>query len=153
RLKQLKHMDDVLTLTATPIPRTLHFSQLGVRDMPLIQTPPRDRQPIITHVLPWSDAVIEDAIRRELDHGAQDFCVHNRVETLGTLAPRVSKLVPDARIAVAHGQMKERELEEIMRRFVTGDVNVLVATSIIESGLDVPNANTLIVDRADQFGL
>lgn len=153
RLKQLKHMVDVLTLTATPIPRTLHFSLLGVRDMTLIQTPPRDRQPIITHVLPWSDAVIEDGIRRELDRGGQVFFVHNRVETIGTLALRVSKLVPDARIAIAHGQMKERELDEIMRRFVTGEVNVLVATSIIESGLDVPNANTLIVDRADQFGL
>jgi transcription-repair coupling factor (superfamily II helicase) len=153
RLKQLKQMVDVLTLTATPIPRTLHFSLLGVRDMTLIQTPPRDRQPIITHVLPWSDAVIEDAIRRELDRGGQVFFVHNRVETIATLALRVSKLVPDARIAVAHGQMKEKELDDIMRRFVTGDVNVLVATSIIESGLDVPNANTLIVDRADQFGL
>ncbi|HEX6068160.1 MAG TPA: DEAD/DEAH box helicase, partial [Longimicrobiaceae bacterium] len=153
RLKQLKQMVDVLTLTATPIPRTLHFSLLGVRDMTLIQTPPRDRQPIITHVLPWSDAVLEDAIRRELDRGGQVFFVHNRVETIATLALRVSRLVPDARIEVAHGQMKERELDEIMRRFVSGEVNVLVATSIIESGLDVPNANTLIVDRADQFGL
>jgi transcription-repair coupling factor (superfamily II helicase) len=153
RLKQLKQMVDVLTLTATPIPRTLHFSLLGVRDMTLIQTPPRDRQPIITHVLPWSDAVLEDAIRRELDRGGQVFFVHNRVETIATLALRVSRLVPDARIEVAHGQMKERELDDIMRRFVSGEVNVLVATSIIESGLDVPNANTLIVDRADQFGL
>ena len=153
RLKQLKQMVDVLTLTATPIPRTLHFSLLGVRDMTLIQTPPRDRQPIITHVLPWSDAVIEDAIRRELDRGGQVFFVHNRVETISTLALRISRLVPDARIAVAHGQMKEKELDDIMRKFVTGEVNVLAATSIIESGLDVPNANTLIVDRADQFGL
>src|SRR5690606_21222607 len=135
RLKQLKQMMDVLTLTATPIPRTLHFSLLGVRDMTLIQTPPRDRQPIITHVLPWSGAVIEDAIRRELDRGGQVFFVHNRVETIGTLALRVSKLVPEARIAIAHGQMKEKELDDIMRRFVTGEVNVLAATSIIESGL------------------
>ncbi|HET7321644.1 MAG TPA: transcription-repair coupling factor, partial [Longimicrobiaceae bacterium] len=152
-LKRLKESVDVLTLTATPIPRTLHFSLLGIRDMTLIQTPPRDRQPIITHVLPWSDAVIEDALRRELDRGGQVFFVHNRVETIATVARRVQQLVPDARIAVAHGQMKEKELEEIMRSFVNGEVHILVATSIIESGLDVPSANTLIVDRADQFGL
>jgi transcription-repair coupling factor (superfamily II helicase) len=153
RLKQLRQMVDVLTLTATPIPRTLHFSLLGIRDMTLIQTPPRDRQPIITHVLPWSDAVIEDGIRRELDRGGQVFFVHNRVETIHTVARRIQQLVADARIGVAHGQMKEGELEAVMSRFVTGEVNVLVATSIIESGLDVPSANTLIVDRADQFGL
>ena len=153
RLKQLKRTVDVLTLTATPIPRTLHFSLLGIRDMSLIQTPPRDRQPIITHVLPWSDAVIEDAIRRELDRGGQVFFVHNRVETIATVAHRVQQLVPDVRIAIAHGQMREKELEEIMRRFVSGEVHILVSTSIIESGLDVPSANTLIVDRADQFGL
>ena len=153
RLKQLKRTVDVLTLTATPIPRTLQFSLLGIRDMTLIQTPPRDRQPIITHVLPWSDAVIEDAIRREMDRGGQIFMVHNRIDTIHTLAQRVQRLVPDARIAVGHGQMKEKELEDIMRRFVSGEVDILVATSIIESGLDVPNANTLIVDRADQFGL
>lgn len=153
RLKQLKRTVDVLTLTATPIPRTLHFSLLGIRDMTLIQTPPRDRQPIITNVLPWSDAVIEDAIRREMDRGGQVFLVHNRIETIHTLAQRVQRLIPDARIRVAHGQMKEKELEEIMRHFMSGEIDILVATSIIESGLDVPNANTLIVDRADQFGL
>jgi transcription-repair coupling factor (superfamily II helicase) len=153
RLKQLRQTVDVLTLTATPIPRTLHFSLLGIRDMSLIQTAPRDRQPIITHVLPWSDAILADAIRRELDRGGQVFFVHNRVETIHTLARRVQQLVPEARAAVAHGQMNERELDTVMRQFVAGGVNVLVATSIIESGLDVPNANTLIVDRADQFGL
>ncbi len=153
RLKQLRQTVDVITLTATPIPRTLHFSLLGLRDMTLIQTPPRDRQPIITHVLPWSDAVIDDAIRRELDRGGQIFFVHNRVETISTVARRVAQLVPEARVAVGHGQMREHELEEVMRGFVSGAVNVLVATSIIESGLDVPSANTLIVDRADQFGL
>ncbi|MBW3629929.1 MAG: transcription-repair coupling factor, partial [Gemmatimonadetes bacterium] len=153
RLKQMRRTVDVLTLTATPIPRTLHFSLLRIRDMSLIQTPPRDRQPIITHVLPWSDAVIEDAVRRELDRGGQVFFVHNRVETIATVAQRVQRLIPDAKIAVAHGQMKEKELEEIMHRFVTGEVHILVSTSIIESGLDVPSANTLIVDRADQFGL
>jgi transcription-repair coupling factor (superfamily II helicase) len=153
RLKQLRAAVDVLTLTATPIPRTLHFSLLGIRDMTLIQTPPRDRQPIITHVLPWSDAVIEDAIRRELDRGGQVFFVHNRIETIETLARRVEGLVPDARVAIAHGQMREKQLEEVMSRFVHGELEILVATAIIESGLDVPRANTLIVHRADQFGL
>ncbi|CAN5477809.1 transcription-repair coupling factor [soil metagenome] len=153
RLKQLRQTVDVLTLTATPIPRTLHFSLLGIRDMTLIQTPPRDRQPIITHVVPWSDAILEEAIRRELDRGGQVFFVHNRVETIATIARRVEQVVPGARVAVAHGQMRERELEEVMRRFMQGEVDVLVATAIIESGLDVPNANTLIVDRADHFGL
>ncbi|HEX2091103.1 MAG TPA: transcription-repair coupling factor [Longimicrobiaceae bacterium] len=153
RLKQLRRTVDVLTLTATPIPRTLHFSLLGLRDMTLIQTPPRDRQPIITHVLPWADAVLEDAIRRELDRGGQVFFVHNRVETIATVARRVQDLVPDARVGIAHGQMKEKELEEVMTRFLDGEVDVLVATAIIESGLDVPRANTLIVNRADHFGL
>jgi transcription-repair coupling factor (superfamily II helicase) len=153
RLKQLRRTVDVLTLTATPIPRTLHFSLLGLRDMTLIQTPPRDRQPIITHVLPWADAVLEDAIRRELDRGGQVFFVHNRVETISVVAKRVGDLVPDARVGVAHGQMKEKELEEVMTRFIEGEVEILVATAIIESGLDVPRANTLIVNRADHFGL
>ncbi len=153
RLKQLRRTVDVLTLTATPIPRTLHFSLLGLRDMTLIQTPPRDRQPIITHVLPWADAVLEDAIRRELDRGGQVFFVHNRVETISVVAKRVRDLVPDVRVGVAHGQMKEKELEEVMTRFLEGEVDVLVATAIIESGLDVPRANTLIVNRADHFGL
>ncbi|HEV7590552.1 MAG TPA: DEAD/DEAH box helicase, partial [Longimicrobium sp.] len=152
-LKQLRKTVDVLTLTATPIPRTLHFSLLGLRDMTLIQTPPRDRQPVITHVLPWSDAIIEDAIRRELDRGGQVFFVHNRVETIGAVLQKVQRLVPDAGIGVAHGQMREKELEAVMTRFLDGDLDVLVATAIIESGLDVPRANTLIVNRADQFGL
>jgi transcription-repair coupling factor (superfamily II helicase) len=153
RLKQLRASVDVLTLTATPIPRTLHFSLLGLRDMTLIQTPPRDRQPIITHVLPWSDAIIEDAIRRELDRGGQVFFVHNRIETIDTLARRIGTLVPEARIGVAHGQMREKELEAVMSRFVHGECDILMATAIIESGLDVPRANTLVVHRADQFGL
>nr|MDQ3308984.1 transcription-repair coupling factor [Gemmatimonadota bacterium] len=153
RLKQLRKTVDVLTLTATPIPRTLQFALLGLRDMTLIQTPPRDRQPIITHVLPWSDAVLEDAMRRELDRGGQVFFVHNRVESIDTVAKRAGDLVPEARVGVAHGQMKESELEAVMSRFIHGELNVLVATAIIESGLDVPSANTLIVNRADHFGL
>lgn len=152
-LKQLRRTVDVLTLTATPIPRTLHFSMLGLRDMTLIQTPPRDRQPVITHVLPWTDAILEDAIRRELDRGGQVFFVHNRVETISAVAQRVQRLVPEARISVAHGQMKEKELEAVMTRFIEGETDVLVATAIIEAGLDVPRANTLIVNRADYFGL
>jgi transcription-repair coupling factor (superfamily II helicase) len=152
-LKQLRKTVDVLTLTATPIPRTLHFSLLGLRDMTLIQTPPRDRQPVITHVLPWTDAILEDAIRRELDRGGQVFFVHNRVETIDTIAQKVGRLVPDASVGVAHGQMKEKELEAVMTRFLDGHLDILVATAIIESGLDVPRANTLIVNRADQFGL
>jgi transcription-repair coupling factor (superfamily II helicase) len=152
-LKQLRRTVDVLTLTATPIPRTLHFSLLGLRDMTLIQTPPRDRQPVITHVLPWTDAILEDAIRREIDRGGQVFFVHNRVETIGAVAQKVQKLVPDAAIGVAHGQMREKELEQVMTSFIEGELDVLVATAIIESGLDVPRANTLIVNRADYFGL
>jgi transcription-repair coupling factor (superfamily II helicase) len=152
-LKQLRRTVDVLTLTATPIPRTLHFSLLGLRDMTLIQTPPRDRQPVITHVLPWTDAILEDAIRREIDRGGQVFFVHNRVETIGAVAQKVQKLVPDAAIGVAHGQMREKELEHVMTSFIEGELDVLVATAIIESGLDVPRANTLIVNRADYFGL
>jgi transcription-repair coupling factor (superfamily II helicase) len=152
-LKQLRRTVDVLTLTATPIPRTLHFSMLGLRDMTLIQTPPRDRQPVITHVLPWTDAIIEDAMRRELDRGGQVFFVHNRVETIDTVAQRVQRMIPDASIAIAHGQMKEKELEAVMTAFLDGERDILVATAIIESGLDVPRANTLIVNRADHFGL
>jgi transcription-repair coupling factor (superfamily II helicase) len=152
-LKQLRRTVDVLTLTATPIPRTLHFSMLGLRDMTLIQTPPRDRQPVITHVLPWADAIIEDAMRRELDRGGQVFFVHNRVETIDVVAQRVQRLIPEARIAIAHGQMREKELEAVMTAFLDGERDVLVATAIIESGLDVPRANTLIVNRADHFGL
>jgi transcription-repair coupling factor (superfamily II helicase) len=153
RLKELRKNVDVLTLTATPIPRTLHFSLTGLRDLTLLQTPPRDRMPIITHVLPWVDEVIEDAMRRELDRGGQVFVVHNRVQTLGIIAEQIHHLVPEARIAVAHGQMPPPELDVQMRDFLEGRANVLLTTSIIENGLDVPTANTLIVDRADYFGL
>ncbi|HEX6134978.1 MAG TPA: transcription-repair coupling factor [Longimicrobiales bacterium] len=153
RLKELRRNIDVLTLTATPIPRTLHFSLTGLRDLTLLQTPPRDRMPIITHVLPWVDEVIEDALRRELDRGGQVFFVHNRVQSLGIIAEQIRSLVPDARIATAHGQMPAAELDHAMREFLDGDAQILLTTSIIENGLDVPTANTLIVDRADYFGL
>ncbi|MEX0907388.1 MAG: transcription-repair coupling factor, partial [Gemmatimonadota bacterium] len=153
RLKELRRNIDVLTLTATPIPRTLHFSLTGLRDLTLLRTPPRDRMPIITHVLPWVDEVIEDAIRRELDRGGQVFFVHNRVQSLGIIAQQIAQLVPDARVVTAHGQMPPHELDLVMREFLDGRAQVLLTTSIIENGLDVPSANTLIVDRADYFGL
>ncbi|MBX6332018.1 MAG: transcription-repair coupling factor, partial [Gemmatimonadaceae bacterium] len=153
RLKQLKLEVDVLTLTATPIPRTLHQSLAGLRDVTLIQTPPRDRSPVLTFVEPWDDALIEEGIARELDRGGQVFFVHNRIETIVGIADHIQRLAPRATVAVAHGQMRERDLEEVMRRFVAGEVDVLVSTMIVESGLDVPNANTMFVNRADHFGL
>jgi len=153
RLKQLRASVDVLTLTATPIPRTLHLSLAGVRDLSLIQTPPRDRMPIITHVLPWSDQILGEAVHREMDRGGQVFVVHNRVETILTVARRIQRMEPRVSVGVAHGQMPPRELDEVMRDFVAGGLDILVCTSIIENGLDVPNANTLIVDGADRFGL
>jgi transcription-repair coupling factor (superfamily II helicase) len=153
RFKEYKHHLDVLSLTATPIPRTLHLSLAGLRDLSMLRTPPRDRMPIITHVLPWSDEVLEDAMRRELDRDGQVFVVHNRVQSILAAAGRIRRLVPDAGIEVAHGQMPAAALERVMRRFLDREVRILVSTAIIENGLDVPSANTLIVDRADQFGL
>ncbi|HEY4216164.1 MAG TPA: transcription-repair coupling factor [Gemmatimonadaceae bacterium] len=153
RLKQLKLQTDVLTLTATPIPRTLHLSLAGLRDMTLMQTPPRDRSPVLTYVEPWDDGLIDEGISRELDRGGQVFFVHNRIETIQAIADHIKRIVPRARISVAHGQMKEKELEQHMHSFVNGDVDVLVSTMIVESGLDVANANTMFVNRADNFGL
>src|SRR4029078_1449738 len=153
RLKQLKLDTDVLTLTATPIPRTLHLSLAGLRDMTLMQTPPRDRSPVLTYVEPSDDGVIEEGISRELDRGGQVFFVHNRIETIQAVADHIHRIVPRARIAVAHGQMPERDLEDVMHRCVNGAVDVLVSTRIVESGLDVPNANTMFVNRADHFGV
>ncbi len=153
RLKALKRSVDVLTMTATPIPRTLHFSLSGLRDLSLIRTPPRNRRPIITHVMNWDDETIEDAIRLEVDRAGQVFFVHNRVESIEEVAAKVRRLMPDLRIAVAHGQMPERKLEKAMSEFLQGNTQVLVATAIIENGLDVPNANTMIIHRADYFGL
>jgi transcription-repair coupling factor (superfamily II helicase) len=153
RLKQLRLETDVLTLTATPIPRTLHQSLAGLRDLTLMQTPPRDRSPVLTSLEPWDDALIVEGIERELDRGGQVFFVHNRVETILAVADHIQRLVPRARVGVGHGQMPERELEQVMRRFVEGELDVLVSTLIVESGIDVPNANTMFVDRADRFGL
>lgn len=153
RLKQLRVETDVLTLTATPIPRTLHQSLAGLRDMTLMQTPPRDRSPVLTYVEPWDDDLIEEGIARELDRGGQVFFVHNRIETIQAVADHIQRIVPRARVAVGHGQMRERDLELAMHRFVAGEVDVLVSTLIVETGLDVPNANTMFVNRADHFGL
>ena len=154
RLKALKLVVDVLTLTATPIPRTLHLSLAGLRDLTLLETPPKDRSPVLTFIEPWDDGLIEEAAARELDRAGQVYFVHNRIETIDTIAARVRALAPPrARIAVAHGKLKEAELDAVMARFVRGEVDVLVSTMIVESGLDVPNANTMIVNRADQLGL
>jgi transcription-repair coupling factor (superfamily II helicase) len=153
RFKALKHNLDVLSLTATPIPRTLHLSLAGLRDLSLLQTPPRDRMPIITHVLPWVEQVLEDAIHREIDRGGQVFVVHNRVQSIEGAAARVRRIAPGIPIDIAHGQMPTGQLENVMRRFLDGETRILVSTAIIENGLDVPTANTLIVDRADYFGL
>jgi transcription-repair coupling factor (superfamily II helicase) len=153
RLKALRLSVDVLTLTATPIPRTLHLSLAGLRDLTLIETAPRDRSPILTFVEPWDDALLEEAFAREIDRGGQVFAVHNRIETIDTVAARVQTLAPRARIGVAHGQMPAERLEEVMRCFVAGEVDILVSTMIVESGLDVPNANTMVVHDAHRFGL
>jgi len=153
RLKRMRATLDVLSLTATPIPRTLYLSLTGIRDLSVIRTPPRDRMPIFTNVLPWSDQIISDALHRELDRGGQAFFLHNRLDTIYTVAENIRGLTPEARVAVAHGQMNVRDLDEVMRAFVDGEIDVLVCSSIIENGLDVPNANTLVVDRADRFGL
>ena len=153
RLKQLKREVDVLTLSATPIPRTLNLALAGVRDMSVIETPPEDRLPIQTRVAEASAGLVRDAILRELDRGGQVFYVHNRVETIEAQAEQLRKLLPDARLVVGHGQMAEGHLESVMLRFAAGQADVLVCTTIIESGLDIPNANTIVIDRADTLGL
>jgi transcription-repair coupling factor (superfamily II helicase) len=153
RLKELRLETDVLTLTATPLPRTLHQALAGLRDLTLMQTPPRDRSPVLTFVEPWDDGLIAEGIARELDRGGQVFFVHNRIETIVAVADHVQRLAPRARVDVGHGQMPERALEDVMRRFVNGAVDVLVSTMLVESGLYVPNANPMFVNRADHFGL
>ena len=152
-LKELRQTVDVLTMTATPIPRTLYLSLVGARDLSVIQTAPRERLPIETIVAPYDDALVREAILRELDREGQVFYLHNRVETIEAVRDRLVRLVPEARVAVAHGQMSERALAAIMRRFVRGDCDVLLCTTIIESGVDIPNVNTILIDRADRFGI
>jgi transcription-repair coupling factor (superfamily II helicase) len=152
-LKALRTNVDVLAMSATPIPRTLEMAVTGIREMSVIQTPPEERHPILTFVGPYDDKQIAAAIHRELLRDGQVFFVHNRVASIDRVANKLRELVPDARIAVAHGQMSEQALEQIILRFWEGEIDVLVSTTIVESGIDIPNANTLIVDRADTFGL
>jgi transcription-repair coupling factor (superfamily II helicase) len=153
KFKMLRRLVDVLTLSATPIPRTLYLALTGARDMSTIQTPPHDRLPVETIVTQYDERVIRDAIQRELNRGGQVFFLHNRVMTIQTMAQKLSALLPHARVVVGHGQMHSDELEEVMTAFVNGEADVLLSTTIIESGLDIPNANTIIIDRADRFGL
>lgn len=152
-LKKLRSEVDVLTLTATPIPRTLYMALSGVRDISNINSPPEERLPIITHVGPYDQKLVREAIVRELDRGGQVFFVHNRINSIPAVYNHLSTLVPEARIGIGHGRLPEEQLAEVMQQFTAGQVDVLLCTSIIESGLDIPNANTLIVDRADTFGL
>lgn len=153
KLKAFKKSVDVLTLTATPIPRTLHMSMLEIRDISVISTPPHDRKATRTYVATESEVLIRDAILRELKRGGQVFFVHNRVQSIEAVAARLVELLPEARFDIGHGQMSERQLEGVMTRFMNHETDVLISTTIVESGLDIPNANTLIVDRADTFGL
>jgi Transcription-repair coupling factor (superfamily II helicase) len=153
RLKKLRTQLDVLSLSATPIPRTLHMAVGGIRDMSVIQTPPEERQPIKTYVTADDDALVKEAISRELQRGGQVYYVHNRVRTIEKAATRVRDLVPQARVTVGHGQMEENQLAEVMVAFESANFDVLVCTTIIESGLDIPNVNTIIVERSDRFGL
>ena len=153
KIKQLKKDVDVLTLTATPIPRTLHMSLIGIRDMSVLEEPPMDRMPIQTYVMEYDEETVREAINRELRRGGQVYYVYNRVTDIDEVALRIAKLVPDARVDFAHGQMSERELENVMYSFVNGDIDVLVSTTIIETGLDISNVNTMIIHDSDRYGL
>ncbi|MFR1411298.1 MAG: DEAD/DEAH box helicase [Akkermansia sp.] len=144
---------DVLTLSATPIPRTLYIALMGARDMSSIDTPPVNRQPVQTSVCPYDERIMKKAMERELERGGQIFLLHNRVKTIELFRDRIQALVPKARIVIGHGQMPKDELEKVMSSFVRGEADILLATTIIESGIDIPNANTIIIDRADRFGL
>ena len=152
-LKKLRSEVDVLTLTATPIPRTLYMALSGVRDISTINSPPEERMPVLTHVGPYDPKLVREAIIREIERGGQVFFVHNRVQSIAAMYNRLSTLVPEARIGIGHGQMHEKQLASVMEAFTSGEIDVLLSTTIIESGLDIPNANTLIIDRADTFGL
>ena len=153
KIKKLKENIDVLTLTATPIPRTLHMSLIGIRDMSVLEEAPHDRMPIQTYVMEYNDEMVREAVTRELARGGQVYYVYNRVTDIADVAGKIQQLVPEANVAFAHGQMKERELEDIMYDFINGDIDVLVSTTIIETGLDISNANTMIIQDADRFGL
>jgi transcription-repair coupling factor (superfamily II helicase) len=153
RLKEMRKNVDVLTMSATPIPRTLHMSLVGLRDMSVIETPPKDRLAIQTTVAPFSETLIQRVIEEELNRGGQVFFLHNRVESIASVATMIKRLLPKARVVVGHGQMRENELEKVMLKFVRGDADILVSTTIIENGLDIPRANTIVINRADRMGL
>ena len=153
KIKQLKNNIDVLTLTATPIPRTLHMSLIGIRDMSVLEEPPMDRIPIQTYVMEYNEELVREAISRELARGGQAYYVYNRVKEIADVAAKIAELVPEANVAYAHGQMKETELENIMYKFINGEIDVLVSTTIIETGLDISNVNTMIIHDSDQMGL
>ena len=153
KIKQLQKNVDVLTLTATPIPRTMHMSLIGIRDMSVLEEAPQDRQPIQTFVCEYNEEMVREAINRELARGGQVYYVYNRVQSIADMANTIQKLVPDANVGFAHGQMKERELEKIMYGFINGEIDVLVSTTIIETGLDISNVNTMIIHDSDQMGL
>jgi transcription-repair coupling factor (superfamily II helicase) len=153
RLKEMRKNVHVLTMSATPIPRTLHMSLVGLRDMSVIETPPKDRLAIQTTVAPFSETLMQRAIKEEMDRGGQVFFVHNRVESIASIATMVMRLVPKARVVVGHGQMRDVELEKVMLKFVRGEADILVSTTIVENGLDIPRANTIIINRADRMGL
>jgi transcription-repair coupling factor (superfamily II helicase) len=153
RIKQIRTEVDVLTMSATPIPRTLHMSLVGLRDMSVIETPPKDRMAIQTVVANWDEKLIQSAIEQELERGGQVYFVHNRIETIWEIAAKIQSMVPNARVAVGHGQMGEGELEKVMLKFMHHEADILVSTTIIENGLDIPLCNTIIINRADRLGL
>src|SRR5690606_32736040 len=153
KLKQLRVNVDTLTLTATPIPRTLHFSLMGARDLSIISTPPPNRQPVQTELHVFNEKLIQEAVAYEINRGGQVFFIHNRVQDLRQLGALITKLVPNARCGVAHGQLEGDALEDVMLKFINHEFDVLVATTIIEAGLDIPNANTIIINHAHMFGL
>src|SRR5947207_7257043 len=153
RLKQMRKEVDVLTMSATPIPRTLHMSMVGLRDMSIIETPPKDRIAIQTVVASWDEKLIRSAVEQELDRGGQIYFVHNRVDTIWEIAAKLQELVPRAGIIVGHGQMAEGQLEKVMFKFMHHEADILVATTIIENGLDIPLCNTILINRAERLGL
>ena len=153
KLKKLQENVDIMTLTATPIPRTLHMSLSGIRDMSILEEPPLERHPIQTYVMEYNMEFVRDAVHRELSRGGQAYYLHNRVNNIVEVAQKIQNTVPEARVSYAHGQMTERELESIMKDFISGEIDVLVCTTIIETGLDIPNVNTIIIQDADHMGL
>ena len=153
KLKEMKNNIDCLTMSATPIPRTLHMSLLKIRDMSLLTTPPLNRQPVETTVDEFTDERVAQAIRREIDRGGQVFYLHNRVESLNEIRRKIETIVPEVIVDIAHGQMTSTQLEDIFQRFKMGGFHVLIATTIIENGIDIPNVNTIIIDRADMYGV